>query len=89
MSDDLVKNLCNDDLESLMKEAEQAAGDAETTAQTIRDFGGKAVAFFGDVSDFETGACTSSGDGGRHVRQDRHPRQRSRDVRVQPHLGDE
>ncbi|MBN1632358.1 MAG: SDR family oxidoreductase [Thermoleophilia bacterium] len=54
MSDDLVKNLGKEDLESLMKEAEQAAGDAETTAQTIRDFGGQAVAFFGDVSDFET-----------------------------------
>ena len=28
-------------------------GDAETTAQTIRDMGGEATAFFGDVSDFE------------------------------------
>ncbi|MBN1321457.1 MAG: SDR family NAD(P)-dependent oxidoreductase [Thermoleophilia bacterium] len=54
MSDDLVKNLGKADLESLMKEAKQAAGDAETTAETIRDFGGKAEAFFGDVSDFET-----------------------------------
>ncbi|MBR5261230.1 MAG: SDR family oxidoreductase [Oscillospiraceae bacterium] len=32
----------------------QTSGDAETTAQAIRDMGGEASAFFGDVSDFET-----------------------------------
>jgi 3-oxoacyl-[acyl-carrier protein] reductase len=30
----------------------QASGDAETTAQAIREAGGEAVAFFGDISDF-------------------------------------
>jgi 3-oxoacyl-[acyl-carrier protein] reductase len=54
MTDDLVKNLSSEDRESLLKEAADATGDAETTAKTIRDLGGKAVPFFGDVSDFET-----------------------------------
>lgn len=54
MNDDLAKNLSGAELDALVKEAEEASGDAETTAQTIRDFGGKAEAFFGDVSDFET-----------------------------------
>jgi 3-oxoacyl-[acyl-carrier protein] reductase len=54
MNDDLAKNLSSKELASLMKEAEDASGDAETTARTIWDLGGKAVAFFGDVSDFET-----------------------------------
>jgi 3-oxoacyl-[acyl-carrier protein] reductase len=54
MNDDLVKNLSGEDLALLAKEAEAAAGDAETTAKTIRDLGGTAEPFFGDVSDFET-----------------------------------
>jgi 3-oxoacyl-[acyl-carrier protein] reductase len=32
------------------------SGDAETTARTIRDFGGEATAFFGDVSKFDIAA---------------------------------
>ncbi len=54
MSDELVKNLSAEQRASLAKEAEAAAGDAETTAKTIRDFGGTAEPFFGDVSDFNT-----------------------------------
>ena len=39
------------------EETEQAlrlSGDAETTAEEIKEMGGKATAFFGDVSDFNT-----------------------------------
>jgi len=54
MNDELVKRLSDDDREALLREAADATGDAETTAQTIRDLGGRAEAFFGDVSDFET-----------------------------------
>ncbi len=39
--------------EKLQKEMEAIKGDAETTAQQIRDMGGEAAAFFGDVSDFK------------------------------------
>lgn len=35
------------------EDAQSISGDAETTAQTIRDMGGEAVPFFGDVSSFE------------------------------------
>ena len=34
--------------------ARQLSGDAETVAKEIRDMGGEAVGFFGDVSDFKT-----------------------------------
>jgi 3-oxoacyl-[acyl-carrier protein] reductase len=34
------------------KETAAISGDAETTAKAIRDAGGEAVAFFGDISDF-------------------------------------
>jgi len=54
MDDNLVKNLSKSEIEKLKKDAEAASGDAETTAKTIRDFGGKAEPFFGDVSNFET-----------------------------------
>jgi 3-oxoacyl-[acyl-carrier protein] reductase len=54
MSDDLVKNLTDGERASLAREAEDAAGDAGTTAKTIRDLGGVAEPFFGDVSDFGT-----------------------------------
>lgn len=54
MDDSLAKNLNADDLESLKKKAEAAAGDAETTAKAIIDAGGEAVPFFGDTSDFGT-----------------------------------
>ncbi|MFC2060744.1 SDR family NAD(P)-dependent oxidoreductase, partial [Chloroflexota bacterium] len=38
----------------LIKRSAELTGDAATTAQTIRDMGGEAVPFFGDVSDFDT-----------------------------------
>jgi 3-oxoacyl-[acyl-carrier protein] reductase len=39
------------------KEVTEINGDAETTAQTIRESGGEAVPFFGDISDFRTAAA--------------------------------
>ena len=47
------------DFESKLNEEEKEqlrklSGDAETTAKEIRDMGGEAVPFFGDVSNFET-----------------------------------
>ena len=53
MNDSLVQNLSDQDREILRKESETAAGDAETTAKTIREQGGEAEPFFGDTSDFE------------------------------------
>ncbi len=53
MNENLVGNLSAEKREWLRKEAEAASGDAETTARAIREFGGDATAFFGDVSDFE------------------------------------
>ncbi len=40
--------------ESFRKETEAINGDAETTAKAIREAGGEAIAFFGDISDFDT-----------------------------------
>jgi 3-oxoacyl-[acyl-carrier protein] reductase len=37
----------------LDKEMDAMKGDAETTAQQIRDMGGEAASFFGDISDFK------------------------------------
>ena len=34
------------------KETAEISGDAETTAQAIRDTGGEAIAFFGNITDF-------------------------------------
>ena len=53
MTDSLIKALSEEKREWLRKEVEAAAGDAETTAKKINDMGGKAIPFFGDVSDFE------------------------------------
>ncbi|MDP2729485.1 MAG: SDR family NAD(P)-dependent oxidoreductase [Dehalococcoidales bacterium] len=39
--------------EWVLEQEKQMRGDAETTAKAIRDLGGEAVAFFGDISDFE------------------------------------
>src|SRR4030042_1491580 len=38
---------------SFNKNMSSASGDAESTAKEIRDAGGEAVAFFGDISDFD------------------------------------
>ncbi len=53
MNESLVKNLSAEKKDWLRKEAETAQGDAGTTAKAIRDSGGEATAFFGDVSSFE------------------------------------
>ncbi len=53
MNDTLLKSLSAEKKEWLRHEAEAATGDAETTAKTIKDLGGEAVPFFGDVSNFE------------------------------------
>jgi 3-oxoacyl-[acyl-carrier protein] reductase len=53
MDEALIQNLNDEDRELLRKESETAAGDAETTARTIREMGGEAVPFFGDTSDFD------------------------------------
>jgi 3-oxoacyl-[acyl-carrier protein] reductase len=53
MNESLVRNLNDKDRKVLRNELKGAAGDAETTAQAIRDLGGKAEPFFGDISDFE------------------------------------
>ena len=53
MNDSLVQNLNDQDRELLRKESETAVGDAETTAKIIRESGGEAEPFFGDISDFE------------------------------------
>jgi len=53
MNESLVRNLNKHDREVLRKESMAATGDAETTAQAIRDLGGKAEPFFGDITDFE------------------------------------
>jgi hypothetical protein len=37
----------------LQKQTDETKGDAETTAQTIRELGGEALPFFGDISNFE------------------------------------
>lgn len=54
MDDSLVENLSDEEKEDLKNKSEAAKGDAETTAQAIRDAGGEAVPFFGDTSDFGT-----------------------------------
>lgn len=53
MNDPLIRALSEEKREWLHKEVEAVSGDAETTAKTIKDMGGEAVHFFGDVSDFE------------------------------------
>jgi 3-oxoacyl-[acyl-carrier protein] reductase len=53
MNESLVKNLNDSDRKTLRKESKAAAGDAETTALAIRDLGGEAEPFFGDITDFE------------------------------------
>jgi len=49
-----VKNYGREQQEYLKEQMAKASGDAETVAEEIRAFGGEAVPFFGDVSNFET-----------------------------------
>jgi 3-oxoacyl-[acyl-carrier protein] reductase len=54
VSEDLYKKLTDEQRKWYDTEKKAANGDAATTAQTIRDAGGEATHFFGDISDFDT-----------------------------------
>ncbi len=54
MNKKILKSMSAEQKERLSKQLEEASGDAETTAETIKKAGGEAVPFFGDNSDFET-----------------------------------
>ncbi|MCX7912133.1 MAG: SDR family oxidoreductase [Dehalococcoidales bacterium] len=56
LTDEQEKALSQDRQEWFKKGLDMVSGDAETTAQAIRDMGGEAVAFFGDISDFNVAA---------------------------------
>src|SRR3989304_3611273 len=51
-----VKSLDKKKGEQFEKQTSAISGDAEATAQTIREAGGEAVAFFGDISRFDVAA---------------------------------
>ncbi len=53
-----VKSLEKKQAEQFEKKTAEISGDAETTAQAIRDAGGEAVAFFGDISGLQGGRQT-------------------------------
>jgi 3-oxoacyl-[acyl-carrier protein] reductase len=53
ISDEQLKSLSKKKQDWFRKETRAISGDAETTARAIRDAGGEAVAFFGDISDFK------------------------------------
>lgn len=48
-----LKSLKKSEAERALKESKELTGDAATTAKEIREMGGEAVPFFGDVSNFE------------------------------------
>ncbi len=54
MNEELVQALSPEKQAWFRKMAEEYTGDAETTAAKIRQMGGEALAFFGDIADFET-----------------------------------
>ncbi len=53
LTDEQVKSLDREKREWFERETAAISGDAETTAQTIRETGGKAVPCFGDISKFD------------------------------------
>ena len=53
LTESILSALGNEQRESVIKQVEEISGDAETTAQMIKETGGEAVPFFGDVSKFE------------------------------------
>lgn len=53
LSDAQLSALSKEKKAWVLKLAKEYSGDAETTAQKIRELGGEAVPFFGDVSNFE------------------------------------
>jgi 3-oxoacyl-[acyl-carrier protein] reductase len=56
LSESQLKSLDREKSEWFNKETSAISGDAETTAQAIRDRGGEAVAFFGDITKFDEAA---------------------------------
>jgi 3-oxoacyl-[acyl-carrier protein] reductase len=53
LKDSLVDSLDREKKEWLQKQADEAKGDAETTAQAIRELGGESLPFFGNISNYE------------------------------------
>ena len=56
ITDAQLASLDKEKREWLENEVAKLNGDAETTAQTIREMGGEAVPFFGDITDFSMAA---------------------------------
>jgi 3-oxoacyl-[acyl-carrier protein] reductase len=52
LDDSILSAMSTEQREWLRAQAEDSTGDAETTAEAIREAGGEAVPFFGDISDF-------------------------------------
>jgi len=57
LTDEQVASLNRENRELFLKETASISGDAETTARTIREKGGEAVPFFGDICDFNVAAA--------------------------------
>jgi 3-oxoacyl-[acyl-carrier protein] reductase len=53
LDDAILGSMSTEQKEWLREQAEESTGDAETTAEAIRETGGEAVPFFGDISNFE------------------------------------
>jgi 3-oxoacyl-[acyl-carrier protein] reductase len=53
LNDSILNLMSPKQREKLRKQSQEATGDAETTAREIEKIGGEAVAFFGDISNFE------------------------------------
>jgi 3-oxoacyl-[acyl-carrier protein] reductase len=56
LRDEQMKAFTPEQKEWVLKLEKEYSGDAETTAQAIRDAGGEAVPFFGDVTEFDVAA---------------------------------
>jgi 3-oxoacyl-[acyl-carrier protein] reductase len=56
LTDTMVDSLGEEKGEWFRKEMRQISGDAELTAATIKESGGEAIPFFGDISNFDTAA---------------------------------
>lgn len=54
LNEKILKTMSPKQKEWLRQQEAETVGDAETTAAAIKETGGEAVAFFGDISDFET-----------------------------------
>ncbi len=56
LNESIINSLNEEKRKWFQKQMEESSGDAETTAQIIKDSGGEALPFFGDISDFKTAA---------------------------------